>query len=178
MQFTSAKYEIRGWFVMLILLVGLDRSFGANMALAWDPSPDSGVIGYNIHYGTATGSYSNKIDVGNVTTTVISNLNCGVTYYFAATAFNAQGLESDYSNELQFIVPGVLTLTQGSTLGAPMQIKFPVEPAHWYEVQATTNLTSWETIWQTGVVTSNAWVEFSDPQAGEFASRYYRLVLH
>ncbi len=69
--------------------------------LAWDP-PDisTDVAGYMIHYGTASGTYSQAIDVGNTTSYTVNNLIDGQTYYFAVTAYNAVGYESVYSNEV------------------------------------------------------------------------------
>ena len=49
--------------------------------------------------------YQSKTDVGNVTTYTQTGLNIGVTYYLAATAYNAQGLESGFSNEVIYTVP-------------------------------------------------------------------------
>jgi hypothetical protein len=176
MQLTQNKF--RGWLIILMLFVGLNHCSAANVLVSWNPSSDSDVVGYNVYYGKISGSYSNKITVGNITTTAISNLNCGDTYYFTATALDPNGTESDFSENIQFIVPGILTATPGLTPGAATLIKFPVAPTHWYEVQATTDLKSWATIWQTDVMAVNAWVEFSDPQTSEFASRFYRLILH
>ena len=167
------------------------------MTLSWQSSASTNVTGYNIYYGTASGNYTYKIMVGNVSTAAISNLNCGTTYFFSATALDSSGNESGFSNETQFLVPGLLTLnTEGNLAapvpspaiagpvsakakpGAPLTINFPVAPQHWYEVQATADFKSWTTIWQTGVATSNAWVQYSDPDASAHSSRYYRLVLH
>ncbi|HZR21742.1 MAG TPA: fibronectin type III domain-containing protein [Verrucomicrobiae bacterium] len=75
------------------------------VALAWDPSPDTSVTGYNVYYGTASRTYTNIIAVGNSTNAVVSNLVTGVTYYFAATTHTAAGLESDYSAEASYAVP-------------------------------------------------------------------------
>lgn len=72
--------------------------------LAWDAptqytdgSPLS-VAGYKLYYGTASRSYSKSLDVGNVTSYSIS-LPSG-SYYAAVTAYDSNGFESDYSNEV------------------------------------------------------------------------------
>ena len=57
-------------------------------------------------------------------------------------------------------------------------MRFPVTPGHWYELEATVDLKSWITIWQTATSTSNAWVKFQDPQSGIFPKRFYRLASH
>ena len=56
-----------------------------------------------IHYGTASGTYSQGIDVGNTTSYTVSNLIDGQTYYFAVTAYNAVGYQSVYSNEASML---------------------------------------------------------------------------
>lgn len=165
-------------FVLLATLAGLHRAIARNLTLAWNPSTDSSVVGYNLYYGTSSGDYTSKITVGNVTTATVSNLVAGTTYYFSATAYNANGVESNFSNETKFIVPGVLTLAPGATASGAPTIRFPVEPDHWYEVQATSDFQSWTTIFQTTVASTNEWVEFTDPNAASFRSRFYRLVLH
>lgn len=140
MQIASVQNKFGAWIIMLLLLVSLHRSTAAGVSLAWDPSPDSSVVGYDIYFGTTSGSYSNKISVENLTSATVSNLDCGDTYYFAATAVDSNGNESDFSNEIQFILLGILTLSQGLQPGDPALIKFPVEPAPWYDVQAATDL--------------------------------------
>lgn len=65
--------------------------------LSWSPSSDP-VAGYRVYYGTASRTYVNSIDTGNVTSVSVSNLGKG-TFYFAVTAYNNQGIESDFSNE-------------------------------------------------------------------------------
>src|SRR6516165_5355750 len=67
-------------------------AFAANLTLAWDPSTDPTVVGYDVYYGGASGVYTNMIDVGTNTTVTISNLVPGATYYFAATTYTARGL--------------------------------------------------------------------------------------
>ena len=51
------------------------------------------------------------INVGKNTQVTVSNLSQGVTYFFAVTAYNLQGAESDYSNEIQNTVPRQYRLT-------------------------------------------------------------------
>jgi hypothetical protein len=74
--------------------------------LAWDPSPGTNVIAnYNVYYGVASAPYTNVVAAGTNTTMSISNLVAGTTYYFAATAVDTSGLESDYSSEAVWKCP-------------------------------------------------------------------------
>lgn len=75
-----------------------------NITLAWDPSPDASVVGYKVHYGSTSGLYTNSVSVGSATTTTISNLAEGVTYYFSATSLDTNGWESIFSNETSGMV--------------------------------------------------------------------------
>jgi Domain of unknown function (DUF4082)/Fibronectin type III domain len=83
-----------------LLLGSLSAANAASVTLAWDA--ESGVAGYRLHYGTSSGSYAQTGDVGTNTTATVSNLTAGQTYYFAVTAYNSTGLESQPSNEVSF----------------------------------------------------------------------------
>lgn len=74
-------------------------AFAGDAILTWDPSTDSSVVRYNVHYGTSSGAYSMVVPVGLVTTFTVTGLGPG-TYYFAVTAENATGGRSAYSNEV------------------------------------------------------------------------------
>ncbi len=76
--------------------------------LVWDANTEPHLRGYKIHYGSASGQYTETVDVGNVTEWPIPDeWPRDRSYYFAATAYaeciDAQGqtytCESGYSNE-------------------------------------------------------------------------------
>src|SRR5207244_154249 len=77
----------------------------ASVSLVWNASSGTNVAGYNVYYGVASRTYTNKVNVGNVTNATISGLIEGTTYFFAVTAYDQYGLESDYSNEMSYMVP-------------------------------------------------------------------------
>jgi hypothetical protein len=81
-----------------------------SVTLAWDANPatsDSGTntVGYRLHLGTASGNYTQTIDVGSVTTVTVASLTSGTTYYFVVAAYNAAGVEGPYSNQVSYQVP-------------------------------------------------------------------------
>jgi len=77
------------------------NTLASEAELAWDPPiVSTDVVGYMIHYGMASGSYSMAIDVGNRTSYTISNLLDGKTYYFSVTSYNAAHVESELSGEV------------------------------------------------------------------------------
>jgi len=79
--------------------LGVFRSHKNRVAtISWEPNTEPDIAGYRIYYGTAPGNYSTKIDVGNKTTALL-NLKDQLGYYFAVTAYNSSGVESNYSAE-------------------------------------------------------------------------------
>ena len=75
-------------------------AYGAAVDLTWDANTEPDLAGYKIYYGTASGNYSDSIDVGNTTQCTLTGLGEGVTYYIAATAYDVNTNESGYSVEL------------------------------------------------------------------------------
>ncbi len=167
------------WVIFLLALFFCfsNAQSAQDVRLAWNPSTSLAAAGYFLYYGTEKGVYTNKIDMGNSTTASVSGLQEGQTYYFAVTAYNSSGIESTPSRDVWYITPGMLRLLGKMNIHS-MGMEFPVAPGHWYEVQASENMQAWTTIGQTDMATSNAWTQFSDPQAGQFSTRFYRLVLH
>ena len=93
------------FLVAVFLIFSFSDGYCAQVTLTWDPNSETDLAGYDIYYGTSSGNYQSKIDVGNVTTYTVNGLTVGVTYYLAATAYNTQGLQSGYSNEVVYSVP-------------------------------------------------------------------------
>jgi hypothetical protein len=90
------------------ITVAAATSKSSTVTLSWqaptensDGSTLSDLKGYKVHYGSASKSYSDTVQVANagLTTYVVQNLPTG-TYYFAVTAYNAIGQESSLSGEV------------------------------------------------------------------------------
>ena len=82
-----------------------------SVTLAWIPSDDANVAGYNIYYGGTSHVYTNKLSTTNTANIVISGLAQGTTYYFAATAYDSSGVESPFSNEAAYtLAPATNTI--------------------------------------------------------------------
>lgn len=83
---------------LAILLLMATSAYAGTVLVTWDASVSPEVMGYRVHYGTAPGAYAVTVDVGNTTSASIGNLGPG-TYYFAATAYDSNGISSEFSNE-------------------------------------------------------------------------------
>jgi hypothetical protein len=88
--------------------VTVSQSALGSVTLSWvaptqnsDGSPLMDLAGYKIYYRNGSGGYSDNIRIDNpgLTTYVVDQLT-PATYYFAATAFNASGVESSFSSEV------------------------------------------------------------------------------
>lgn len=91
---------LRGFFLLLFVCFTVSEGYSAEVNLAWDPNTESDVAGYKVYYGLGSRSYDRVVEVGNSTSCVVTGLEQGRTYYFAATAVNTSNIESDFSNEV------------------------------------------------------------------------------
>ena len=75
-----------------------------SVTLAWDASPSPGVVGYRLYYGTNSRSYSFVIPQSGtslVRTQTVVLPHTG-RWFFAATARDANGMESVFSDEVEW----------------------------------------------------------------------------
>jgi hypothetical protein len=120
--------------ISLFLLMIMTVCAALSVQLSWERSCDISVTGYKLYQATnatprssplISGGFTNScgnweplrtniyngdykiiIDVGNVLTyNITSNLRTGSTNMFMVTAYDAAGMESDPSNELEFRIP-------------------------------------------------------------------------
>ena len=103
-------------FMALMVLVAMlfvfmaAPAFALDVTLAWDANTESNLAGYKIYYnltqdgepynGTGATEGDSPIDVGNVTEFSLHGFPDDASVRFVATAYNDQGLESGYSNEV------------------------------------------------------------------------------
>lgn len=72
-----------------------------SVTLAWDASPSPGVVNYRIYFGTNAGSYQFVTNAGLVLTQRVVLPHTG-RWFFVATAMDTNGMESSFSNEVQW----------------------------------------------------------------------------
>lgn len=113
------KYSINNVLnicVILFIMTFLSAStiYAEELTLSWNaPTADANgdpltdLKGYTVYHRTEPGNYSQSIDVGNVTTYTVTGLTAGLTYYFAVTASDVSGNESEYSNEVSKTIQSI-----------------------------------------------------------------------
>lgn len=172
------RSQVLGLFLISALLLAPALSHGEvaddsySVVMSWNHNSDPAIAGYRIYYGTASGNYSQNITLGNTTSVTIMGLTGGITYYFAVTAYNIEGLESAFSDEIVY-VPGLATVALRSAPGQPFVLTVSGLNNHNYDVQATTDFLLWSVI---GTVTTGpaGWIEFTDTNTALFPVRFYR----
>jgi len=97
----------RNGILAAIILLALSLHTASGATFAWNASTSPNVTGYTLRYGTVSGSYPFTYNAGNALTATLSTLTAGTRYYFVVTARNADGLESDPSNEISFTSAGI-----------------------------------------------------------------------
>lgn len=109
------------WTLFLILVCSafVARAPG-DITLVWDPCPDPDIAGYRVYSGPSSGNYIQAIWVGNTAAASVSDLVAGRTYFFAVTASNTTGLESTYSNEVSYALPGSTPAPSPTPTPTPM----------------------------------------------------------
>jgi len=75
--------------------------------LSWDASEQANIAGHKVYQATAPGEYGAPIATVPVTVTdyTVTGLEAGTTYFFTVTAYNADGVESSFSNEVSKAIP-------------------------------------------------------------------------
>ncbi len=104
----------------MVFVFAATGSQAANVTLAWDSNAEPDLAGYIVYFGTVSRNYPTSVDVGKVNSYEVTNLAAGQTYYFAVTAYDSQGNESAYSNEIPHAIPAVDT--DGDGLSDPDEV--------------------------------------------------------
>lgn len=151
---------------------------GQSVTLAWTPSTDPNIAGCNVYYGVASRTYTQMVNPGTATSVTISGLVAGATYYFAATSYDFLGMESDFSNEVSYTVPGTLPVSPATLkirVTATRQVILTVagEAGRSYNIQASQDFIAWTII---GNVTlpAGGLADSTDTNAAGFPKRFYR----
>jgi hypothetical protein len=117
-----------------LILLSATVGRGQSVTLAWDASPSPEVVGYRIHFGTNAGHYAFVTNAGLVRTQTVVVPHTG-RWFFAATAMDANGLESAFSNEVQWEAKPAPPAVRGETWVRLTPV-----------IERSTNLVNWRSI--------------------------------
>lgn len=128
---SAVRRAVVQWAATLLGVLAAAQSVSAqSIKIAWDPNTEGDLAGYRVYIGTASRSYSQSYEVAG-DTPVFAYLNPvpGTRYFFAVTAYNQVGLESELSNEVSAVyeaasIPAAPELVSPS--GVDLQTVIPV----------------------------------------------------
>lgn len=121
-------------FLLLLLLAGIGRAAW----LEWDRNPEFNVSGYRVYYGTNSRSYAIVYDAGDTNRVWLPRLRLqpAVIYFFAATAYGSDGLESAFSAEAGYVTPAPAPYVPVTNVVLRV-------PSGKYYVEGAQNLSAW-----------------------------------
>ncbi|MGA7225779.1 MAG: choice-of-anchor D domain-containing protein, partial [Candidatus Acidiferrales bacterium] len=93
---------------MMISLSGTAvQSVAHSVALAWDASKSSGVVGYNVYRATVSGGPYTKLTPSAISETQYTDttVEAGHIYYYVVTSVDSNGVQSSYSNQVSVTIP-------------------------------------------------------------------------
>jgi hypothetical protein len=166
--------------LILLLFIHISIVHSAQVTLAWDSNTEQELAGYKIYYGTSSDNYTLSVDVGKNTSYMVSSLESGRNYYFSVTAYDTEGNESDFSDEVGFATPAECTYpisptnqSFNSSGGAGTVNVTTQSNCIW---TATSNV-SWLVITSNSSVTGNGVVNYSVSANTDVSSRTGTLTI-
>lgn len=165
---------------LALLLVALSHPLNvlgivgpSSVTLSWDRNPEADVVGYRIYYGQVSRQYTDSVYVGNLTAGVVPGLLSGVRYFFAMTALDATGLESDYSGEVAVTPSGGFSLKIRIPANRQAVLTVTGPAGQGYDLLTSTNFTNWTTL-GSATAGTNGLATYTDTGAPGKLIRYYR----
>jgi hypothetical protein len=124
--------------IFLLIVLAASNVFAGSVTATWNKNIEPDIAGYKLFFGKTTGVYTDSIDVGNITTTEINDLNDRSKYFFAVTAYDSVGNESSLSKEVSKMV-GQNLIRPGDGNGTGDFVIAPIDSATEYFVYKSKN---------------------------------------
>ncbi len=109
--FSGLNLHAVSFFFLFTIFCTLSSATAREISLSWDANSEPNLSHYIVYWGLSSGDYAdNSGNIGLVTEYTVEIPDDGRIYFFAVTAVDTSGLESDYSNEVNtssLIVPPV-----------------------------------------------------------------------
>jgi len=118
----------------ILILLCAAMTHAQSVALSWDASPSPDVTHYRIYFGTSSRNYTCVTNAGLALKQVVTLPHTG-RWFFAATAVDANGCESDFSNEVVWEAKPAPPVLHGETW-------VRLSPV----IECSTNLANWQSV--------------------------------
>ena len=94
------KHKFFGTIFTLFFFVPFSAIVADSITLIWDQNQEDDLAGYRVYWGVKSLKYDRSEFVGTVTKFAINGLEPGIRYYFAVSALDYCGNESELSTEV------------------------------------------------------------------------------
>jgi hypothetical protein len=102
-------FDLRAFLYTVCLLLVPQAVQAASVTLQWDPNTEPDLRGYVLQWGTSSGVYTQRVDVGNQTTYTLTLTTPGsTTYFFSVVAYSDAGVSAP-STEVSTVVNNPIT---------------------------------------------------------------------
>ena len=105
-----------GLFFVFAIFLKSAVVLAGSATLSWSPNTENDLSGYRVYYGTESRNYQTKVDVKLDTVHIVENLQTGIRYYFAVTAYDTANNESDFSEEVSIVLKSAVPQTPPTVL--------------------------------------------------------------
>jgi hypothetical protein len=95
-----------------------DAGIGGTLEATWQENTESDLAGYRLYWGTASGVYTDSLEVGRVSHQPITGLANGTRYYLTIVALDSAGYESGTAPE-QSAIPSLVPPSPGGVSALP-----------------------------------------------------------
>jgi hypothetical protein len=179
MSFCLTK-NVPFWYTAFLLLAALLTFQTSGAILEWDSTGEPQVAGYKAYIGMESRSYVRVLDTKLQTWVTLTGLDAGTTYFLAATAYDADGLESDFSDEIPYTprVDGVTSVFlpfNFEFMPDGVVLRMSGQPGQRCWVVASSDLKIWQQV-RAFTFSDSSIVEISDPAAMTSPMRFYRVI--
>ena len=175
----------------LVLLARLSASgiTACPVTLAWNQSANNMVAGYAVYFAPANSTAYTRVDTGMSNSVTLSGFATGTTYSFYVVAYDANGQESDPSNQLTYSPPAI-TPVRCKKVSGQLAVQFRSAPGALCQIQYKDSMAPNELVLSgKRYVETNPWlllgstysdangnVSIVDPTASQVPCRIYRAV--
>lgn len=125
------------------ILGGVSAHAQQTFSLAWNGNPEPDIVGYKVHVGTVSRAYTRTYTVSSSAAT-ISDLPEAPVYYFAVTAVNSAGLESEFSSEVTSVSNGNTPVVTSTLTATAVRLTVSAPEGTVVRFEASTNLHDWQ----------------------------------
>jgi len=116
--------------IAILLLTIPAISFAENVTLIWDANSESDLAGYKLYQSRASGTYDKNLVRATIkagTEIVVLDINPEGSFYWVLTAYDTNGLESEFSNEVNLNFDAVPPEAPGNLKEAVQAVRISQE---------------------------------------------------